>query len=182
MENSSSQCGSGLIVMAGKRMLNLNVVLYEPLIPQNTGNIARTCAAVGVKLHLIKPLGFRLDNRNLKRAGLDYWPLVDLCVHRNFPEFLSAHPNAHMAFLTKKASRTYDTIDFSGDIFLVFGNEEGGLPPPVIEKYKDLCFRIPMVAGARSLNLASSATVVIYEALRQNGFPGLELRGERPDR
>jgi tRNA (cytidine/uridine-2'-O-)-methyltransferase len=163
-------------------MFNLNVVLHEPLIPQNTGNIARTCAAVGAKLHLIKPLGFRLDSRDLKRAGLDYWPLVDFCVHKNFSELLTAHPATNMAFLTKKASRTYDSINFSGDLFLVFGNEEGGLPSHILRQYQDRCFRIPMGAGARSLNLASAATVVIYEALRQNGFPDLELRGEMPDR
>ena len=162
--------------------MKLNVVLYQPKIPQNTGNIARTCAAVGARLHLIRPLGFSVRDRHLKRAGLDYWPLVDIVYHDTMDDFLDEQREMNLNFITKKASKTYDKIDFSGDIFLVFGKETYGLPEEILEKNRERCYRIPMKAGARSLNLSNAVAIVIYEACRQTGFPSLRLDGsENPD-
>ncbi len=158
-------------------MLRINVVLYEPEIPQNTGNIARTCAAVGARLHLIKPLGFSVRDRYLKRAGLDYWNMVHISYYDGMGEFLMAHPPETIFFITKKATQTYDRIKFSGDIFLVFGKETYGLPESILDTFKERCFRIPMRAGARSLNLSNAVAIVVYEALRQNGYTGLALDG-----
>ena len=155
----------------------LHVVLVEPEIPQNTGSIARTCAAVGAPLHLIKPLGFSLEDRYLKRAGLDYWHLVEVSVHESLEEFLGAVEGADLRFITKKAAQAYDRIDFSGETYLVFGKETAGLPEALLRQYPDRCYRIPMRSGARSLNLASAVTVVAYEACRQNGFDSLQLDG-----
>lgn len=160
-------------------MLSINVVLVEPRIPHNTGNIARTCAAVGARLHLIKPLGFHIDDRSLKRAGMDYWDKVDVFIHIDLDSFLATHPEVNIAFLTKKASKSYDRIDFSGDLFLIFGKETWGLPPSLLETNPEKCFRIPMKKGARSLNLSNAVVVVVYEAFRQNGFLGLCLEGDR---
>ena len=158
---------------------SIHVVLVHPEIPQNTGNIARTCAAVGAKLHLIKPLGFSIENRYLKRAGLDYWHLVDVYVYEDFEEFKSKHPHGNCAFITKRAPVSYDKIKFSGDVFLIFGSETGGLPEESLEKKMERCYRIPMISEARSLNLSNAVAVVVYEALRKNGFNRLELRGDR---
>jgi len=157
--------------------LRLNVVLVEPEIPQNTGSIARTCAAIGVPLHLVKPLGFSLDDRYLKRAGMDYWHLVDVVHHKNLAEFLDLTQGADLRFITKKAARSYDTIDFSGEIYLVFGKETAGLPEEILKNNQDRCYRIPMRSEARSLNLASAVSIVAYEACRQNGFDRLKLDG-----
>ena len=157
--------------------LHLHVVLVEPEIPQNTGSIARTCAAVGAPLHLVKPLGFSLEDRYLKRAGLDYWHLVDIIHHESLAEFLESTTGASLRFITKKASQSYDRIDFSGELYLVFGKETTGLPEDLLKRHQDRCFRIPMKSGARSLNLASAVTVVAYEACRQNGFDRLKLDG-----
>lgn len=151
----------------------LHVVLYEPEIPQNTGNIARLCAAVGASLHLIEPLGFFLDDRRMKRAGLDYWEQVAMRRYSGWGEFTASHPGADLWFFTTKAARSYaDTVYGPGD-FLVFGPETRGLPPALLETAPMRCLRLPMKPGARSLNLANSAAVAVYEALRQNGFPGL---------
>jgi tRNA (cytidine/uridine-2'-O-)-methyltransferase len=158
-------------------MFRLSVVLFEPRIPQNTGNIARTCAAVGADLHLIEPLGFRVNDRNLKRAGLDYWHLVKVRYHAGIQEFLSSFPEGNHVFITKKALRSYEAADFSGHVFLVFGKETEGLPQEILDAHRDKCFRIPMREDARSLNLSSAAAVVAYEALRQNGFEGLQIEG-----
>ncbi len=155
----------------------LNVVLVEPEIPQNTGSIARTCAAIGAPLHLVKPLGFSLEDRYLKRAGLDYWHLVDVIHHENLAEFLKSAQGAALRFITKKAAQSYDRIDFSGEIYLVFGKETTGLPEDLLQRNKDHCYRIPMKGEARSLNLASAVTLVAYEACRQNGFDRLKLDG-----
>jgi len=155
----------------------LNVVLVEPEIPQNTGSIARTCAAIGAPLHLVKPLGFSLEDRYLKRAGLDYWHLVEVVHHENLGEFLKSTEGADLKFITKKASQTYDRIDFSGEIYLVFGKETSGLPEDLLQRNIDHCYRIPMKGEARSLNLASAVTLVAYEACRQNGFDRLKLDG-----
>ena len=157
--------------------LRLNVVLVEPEIPQNTGSIARTCAAIGVPLHLVKPLGFSLDDRYLKRAGLDYWHLVDIVHHKSLVEVLDATQGADLRFITKKAARSYDTIDFSGEIYLVFGKETAGLPEDLLRRHREHSYRIPMRGEARSLNLASAVTLVAYEACRQNGFDRLKLDG-----
>ena len=155
----------------------LHVVLVEPEIPQNTGSIARTCAAVGAPLHLVKPLGFSLEDRYLKRAGLDYWHLVEVIHHEGLEKFLRAAEGADLRFITKKAAHAYDRIDFSGETYLVFGKETTGLPEALLRRFPDRCYRIPMRSGARSLNLASAVTVVAYEACRQNGFDSLKLDG-----
>ena len=149
----------------------MHIVLYEPEIPQNTGNIARTCAATGSMLHLIEPLGFELSDRYLKRAGLEYR------VYADFERFLEAWPDARMHFLTTKAPCAYTEASYGPDDFLVFGCETRGLPESLLSRVYDRCVRIPMVPGARSLNLSNSVAVVVYEALRQQGFHGLEARG-----
>lgn len=155
----------------------MHIVLYEPEIPQNTGNIARTCAATGSMLHLIEPLGFELSDRYLKRAGLDYWHMMQYRVYADFERFLEAWPDARMHFLTTKAPCAYTEASYGPDDFLVFGCETRGLPESLLSRVYDRCVRIPMVPGARSLNLSNSVAVVVYEALRQQGFPGLEERG-----
>lgn len=160
-------------------MLNLNVVLYQPKIPQNTGNIARTCAAVGAKLHLIRPLGFSVRDRHLKRAGLDYWHLVEIAYYDTMDDFFEKYRGKNFSFITKKASKTYDKIDFSGDVFLVFGKETSGLPEEFLNNNRERCYRIPMKTDARSLNLSNAVAVVVYEACRQKGFRSLRLDGSK---
>jgi len=162
----------------GKNEFGLNVVLVEPEIPQNTGSIARTCAAIGVPLHLIKPLGFSTTDKHLKRAGLDYWHLVDITYHESLSHFLKQFGTEKLCFMTKKATHTYDQADFSGNIFLIFGKETSGIPDKILRKYEGNCYRIPMKPEARSLNLSNAVSVVVYEALRQRGFPGLERHGQ----
>jgi len=158
-------------------MLQINVVLHEPEIPQNTGNIARICTATGARLHLIKPLGFSVDDKHLKRAGLDYWEKIDVTYYENLDEFLKIHSSENIYLFTKKASQSYDEIRFSGDVYLVFGKETYGLHEEILETFKERCYRIPMRREARSLNLANAVAVVVFEALRQNGFPDLEFDG-----
>ena len=155
----------------------LHVVLIEPEIPQNTGNIARTCAATGSELHLVKPLGFRLEDKYLKRAGLDYWPLVKVHVHEDFAQVLEQHPGAPFFYASTKAPRSYAQVSYPEDAFLVFGKESRGLPENLLGRVYDRCIRIPMVPGARSLNLSNSVAIVVYEALRQQGFAGLASEG-----
>lgn len=155
----------------------MHIVLYEPEIPQNTGNIARTCAATGSMLHLIKPLGFSLEDKYLKRAGLDYWKMMHYEVHENFEELLEKYPQAKMHFLSTKAPRSHTEATFGKDDFLVFGRETRGLPESLLERVYDRCLRIPMVPGARSLNLSNSVAIVLYEALRQQGFQGMDVEG-----
>ena len=158
----------------------LHIVLVEPEIPQNCGNIARTCAATGSSLHLIRPLGFDISDRAVKRAGLDYWHLVEVFDYANLTDFFQRRPEAaeNLWLLTTKAPRPYSEAVFSPDCWLFFGKETAGLPAPFREKYRERCVRLPMVSPARSLNLANSAAVLAYEALRQNGFPGLQNAGE----
>ena len=156
----------------------MHIVLYEPEIPQNTGNIARTCAATGSVLHLIKPLGFSLEDKYLKRAGLDYWRMMRYEVHENFEELLEKYPGARMHFLSTKAPRSYTEAIYGPDDFLVFGRETRGLPESLLSRVYDRCLRIPMVPGARSLNLSNSVAIVLYEALRQNRFAGMQTEGE----
>jgi tRNA (cytidine/uridine-2'-O-)-methyltransferase len=158
-------------------MFNFNVVLFEPEIPQNTGNVIRTCAAVGAKLHLIKPLGFFVDDKHLKRAGLGYWNEVDITFYKNFSAFYSKYEQEKLTFITKKAAQIYNKIDYSGNIFLIFGKETAGIPEEILVEHRSKCFRIPMRAGVRSLNLSNAVAVISYEAYRQNGFPSLELSG-----
>ena len=158
----------------------LNIVLVEPLIPQNTGNIARTCAATGARLHLIEPLGFDISEKAVKRAGLDYWHLVDLHVWPDLPALFEACHPEDLWLATAKAAQSYTdpAVSFKGDCWLFFGRETAGLPAAFRERHRDRCVRLPMVDAARSLNLANSAAVLVYEALRQNGFPGLLGTGE----
>jgi len=160
-------------------MLNLNVVLYQPKIPQNTGSIARTCAAVGAKLHLIRPLGFSVRDRHLKRAGLDYWHLVDIAYHDTINDFFGKYQGKNLNFITKKASKAYDNIDFSGEVFLIFGKETSGLPEELLKKNQERCYRIPMKTENRSLNLSNAVAIVVYEACRQKGFERLQLDGSK---
>lgn len=155
----------------------IHVALFEPLIPANTGNIARTCAGTGTKLHLIKPLGFSTDDKMLKRAGLDYWQYVDITYHEGIQEFFDAYPEAQFYFITKFGEKAYSDFDFSDqskDVFFVFGKETTGLPDEVIEQNKDKCLRIPMNDHIRSLNLSNTAAILIYEALRQQSFLDLK--------
>lgn len=154
-------------------MFELHIVLHEPEIPQNTGCTARTCAALGADLHLIRPLGFSLEDRYLKRAGMDYWPLVTHHIHENLDAFFAAHPDGRHVFFSKKAARRYDEADYSGRIFLLFGSESSGIPEEILGRHAQQCFRIPMRDGIRSLNLANAVSVAAYEAARRSGFPGL---------
>lgn len=152
----------------------LNIVLLEPEIPHNTGAIARTCAATGARLHLIKPLGFDISDRMVKRCGLDYWYLVDISVYENIDEYFSKNGDNNLYLATTKAPIAYRQADMSGDnVSIMFGKETAGLPQWLREKYRDRCIRIPMISQARSLNLSNSVAVLAYEALRQQGFPGL---------
>ena len=155
----------------------LDIVLVEPEIPHNTGAIARTCAATGARLHLIKPLGFDISDKAVKRCGLDYWHLVDLNVYENLDEFFAKHGDRGLFLATTKAPRAYHEADFSGEVTLMFGKETAGLPAWLREKYRDRCLRIPMISQARSLNLSHSVAILAYEALRQQGFPGLMETG-----
>ncbi|MFH1513629.1 MAG: tRNA (uridine(34)/cytosine(34)/5-carboxymethylaminomethyluridine(34)-2'-O)-methyltransferase TrmL [Bacillota bacterium] len=155
----------------------MHIVLFNPEIPQNTGNIARTCAATGCTLHLIKPLGFSLSDRYLKRAGLDYWHMMSYRTYDCFDDLLKAYPGANFHFLSTKAAKAYTEVRYQADDFLVFGSETRGLPESLLKKTYDRCIRIPMAQGARSLNLSNSVAVVVYEALRQLKFPALEKRG-----
>lgn len=156
--------------------MTIHIVLVEPEIPPNTGNIARSCAATGAKLHLVKPLGFSIDDKTLKRAGLDYWPYVDLEVHENLEEFLKKYKDMPMYLATTKGIRQYTEVEYEEDAMLLFGKETAGLPRALIEEYKDRTIRIPMSRDTRlrSLNLSNSANIVLFEALRQQNFPDLE--------
>ncbi|MGE4352915.1 MAG: tRNA (cytidine(34)-2'-O)-methyltransferase [Oscillospiraceae bacterium] len=155
----------------------IDIVLVEPEIPMNTGNIARTCAATGARLHLIEPLGFDISDRAVKRAGLDYWHLVDVFVYANIEDFFERHGDDNIWLATTKAPRSYADADFTGDVKLIFGKETAGLSQALREKYYDRCVRIPIRAEARSLNLANSVAILCFEALRQQGFPGLRDYG-----
>lgn len=155
-----------------------HVVLVEPEIPQNAGNIARTCAATGCVLHLVRPLGFEISDRYLKRAGLDYWHLVDVHVHDDLAAFLAEYPMARMHLFTTKARKTYTQADYRAGDFLVFGKETRGLEEEFLLAHAEACVRIPMREEARSLNLSNSVAVAVYEGLRQNDFGTLERAGE----
>lgn len=151
----------------------LNIVLLEPEIPQNTGNIARTCASSGARLHMIKPFGFTIDNAKLKRAGMDYWFHLDIFYYENLEEFFEKNPNCNFYLFTKKAKNRYTDVKFNDDVYLFFGRESCGLPEALLNKYHDRCLRIPMKEGLRSLNQSNSCAIAVYEYLRQKNFEGL---------
>ena len=151
----------------------IDIVLFEPEIPNNTGAIARTCACTGARLHLIKPLGFDISDKAVKRAGLDYSNLITYQVHPDLESFFLAYPGARMHFASTKAQHVYTDVTYQDEDFLVFGRETRGLPENLLEKVADRCIRIPMIPDARSLNLSNSVAIVLYEALRQQQFPSL---------
>jgi len=161
----------------------VNIVLHEPEIPQNTGNIARSCAATGAALHLIGPLGFSIEDKYLKRAGLDYWDKVRLYYYNSLDEFFGKHQGKPIFYSSTKASKTYDQVQYPADCFIMFGKETQGLPEDLLRENYERCIRIPMREGIRSLNLSNSVAIVLYEALRQMGFPGLQRHGQlnRPE-
>lgn len=155
----------------------LNIVLHEPEIPANTGNIGRTCVAAGTRLHLIEPLGFRLNEKNLKRAGMDYWKDLDVTTYINFEEFMEKNPDAKIYMATTKASKVYTEVKYEPDCFIMFGKESAGIPEEILVKHKEDSIRIPMIGDIRSLNLGNSVAIILYEALRQNGFGGMNMEG-----
>lgn len=159
----------------------MNIVLHQPEIPANTGNIGRTCVATGSTLHLIEPLGFRLTGKEHRRAGMDYWEHLDVRRYMNFEEFveknLAGHPGARLWMATTKAKKVYTQAQFGADDFIMFGRESAGIPEDILVDYGDTCIRIPMLDQIRSLNLSNSVSIVLYEALRQQGFAGMQLEG-----
>ncbi len=156
----------------------MNIVLLEPEIPANTGNIGRTCVATGTRLHLIEPLGFHLDEKSIKRAGMDYWEKLDVYRYINFEEFLEKNRPARIIMATTKAQRSYTEVSYAPDDYIMFGKESAGIPEEILVENERTCIRIPMKTDIRSLNLSNSVAVVLYEALRQQGFEGLEDKGE----
>lgn len=156
----------------------LNIVLHEPEIPANTGNIGRTCVAANARLHLIEPLGFRLNEKNLKRAGMDYWEKLDVTTYINYEDFLECNPGVKLYMATTKAPKLYTEVCYEPDCYIMFGKESAGIPEEILVKHKDECIRIPMAGDIRSLNLGNSVAIVLYEALRQNGFAEMTLAGE----
>ena len=156
----------------------LNIVLYEPEIPANTGNIGRTCVATGTRLHLIEPLGFKLNEKSLKRAGMDYWNDLDVTTYIDYQDFLGKNPGAKIYMATTKAHKVYTEVDYESDRYIMFGKESAGIPEEILVEHEEDCMRIPMNGDIRSLNLGNSVAIVLYEALRQNGFAGMNLSGE----
>lgn len=156
----------------------MNIVLYEPEMPANTGNIGRTCVATNTRLHLIEPLGFKINEKSLKRAGLDYWDKLDVTVYCDFRDFLERNPGAKIYMATTKARQIYTDVQYGKDDYLMFGPESRGIPEEILVKYPQNCVRIPMWGDIRSLNLSNSAAVLLYEALRQNGFEKMSLEGQ----
>ncbi|MDD9304981.1 MAG: tRNA (cytidine(34)-2'-O)-methyltransferase [Desulfobacter sp.] len=158
-------------------MVNLNIVLLEPEIPQNTGNIGRTCNAMGASLHLIEPLGFSIEDKYLRRAGLDYWKNLKVKTYTNFKEYLARNPQGQKVFLSKKASVQCDLFPYSDHVHLIFGKESKGLPEKLLLENKDACVRVPMFCEARSFNLANTVAILSYEVMRQHKFAGLKIEG-----
>ena len=158
----------------------LNIVLLEPEIPANTGNIGRTCVATGSRLHLIEPLGFQINEKQLRRAGMDYWKDLDVTVYDDFADFLEKNPECRgrLYMATTKAKHVYTDVDFEEDAYIMFGKESAGIPEEILVDYEDSCVRIPMLENIRSLNLSNSVAVVLYEALRQQNFKQMQLEGE----
>lgn len=155
----------------------MNIVLFEPEIPSNTGNIGRTCVATNTRLHLIGPLGFCISERALKRAGMDYWDKLDVTVYADFEDFTQKNPGAKIYMATTKAPKVYTEVQYDPDCYIMFGKESAGIPEEILVEHKEDCVRIPMWGEIRSLNLANSAAIVLYEALRQNGFRDLSREG-----
>ena len=156
----------------------MNIVLHQPEIPANTGNIGRTCVATGTNLHLIEPLGFRLGEKGLKRAGMDYWDKLNVTRYMNYAEFLEKNPGAKVWMATTKAKKVYTDVEFSPDDYIMFGKESAGIPEEILVENEENCIRIPMLDSIRSLNLSNSVAIVLYEALRQQQFANMQLEGE----
>ena len=159
------------------REKKLNIVLVEPQIPQNTGNIARTCAATGARLHLVGPMGFQIDDKKLKRAGLDYWHLLDITYYDGLEDFFKKNQGQFYYFTTKGQNR-YSDIAYPEDAYILFGREDAGLPEELLCQHPDRCVRLPMIPGARSLNLSNTVAIAVYEVLRQWDFEALKTQGE----
>lgn len=155
----------------------LNIVLLEPEIPANTGNIGRTCVAAGVRLHLIEPLGFSLSEKALKRAGMDYWKDLDVTTYIDYHDFLERNPGARIYMATTKAEKIYTEVRYEPGCYIMFGKESAGIPEEILVENRENCVRIPMIGDIRSLNLGNSVAIVLYEALRQNGFEGMQTKG-----
>ena len=158
-------------------MAKLNIVLFEPEIPTNTGNIGRTCVATGSRLHLIEPLGFKLNEKALKRAGMDYWKDLDVTTYINYEDFLEKNPGAKIYMASTKAPNLYTEVDYEPDCYIMFGKESGGIPEEILLEHQETAIRIPMLPDTRSLNLANSVAIVLYEALRHNQFEQMQLGG-----
>ena len=158
-------------------MAHLNIVLHEPEIPANTGNIGRTCVATGTRLHLIEPLGFRLNEKEIKRAGMDYWKDLDVTRYLNYEDFLAKNPGAKIYYATTKAPQTYTDVEFEEDCFIMFGKESAGIPEEILVQNQASAIRIPMIGDIRSLNLSNSVAIGLYEALRQHKFDHMRLEG-----
>ena len=156
----------------------LNIVLLEPEIPANTGNIGRTCVATNTRLHLIEPLGFKLNEKALKRAGMDYWADLDVTTYIDFKDFQKKNPDARLYMATTKAPKVYTEVHYEPDCYIMFGKESAGIPEEILVEHQEDCVRIPMDGDIRSLNLGNSVAVILYEALRQNGFSGMNLEGQ----
>ena len=159
-------------------MAKLNIVLYEPEIPANTGNIGRTCVATGTKLHLIEPLGFSLSEKALKRAGMDYWSQLEVERYVNYEDFLQRNPGAKIYMATTKAKKIYSEASYEPDCYIMFGKESAGIPEEILVEHPEECVRIPMIGETRSLNLSNSVAIVLYEALRQNQCDHMKLEGD----
>lgn len=159
-------------------MAKLNIVLFEPEIPANTGNIGRTCVATGTKLHLIEPLGFSLSEKALKRAGMDYWSQLEVERYVNYEDFLQRNPGAKIYMATTKAKKIYSEASYEPDCYIMFGKESAGIPEEILVEHPEECVRIPMIGETRSLNLSNSVAIVLYEALRQNQFDHMKLEGD----
>lgn len=156
----------------------MNIVLFEPEIPQNTGNIGRTCVATGTRLHLIGPMGFQITEKAVKRAGMDYWKYLDVTEYVGYEDFLEKNPGAKIYMATTKARQRYTDVSYEEDCFIMFGKESAGIPEEILVNHSDNCIRIPMNPDIRSLNLSNSAAIVLYEALRQQDFKGMKSEGE----
>lgn len=156
----------------------MNIILHEPEIPANTGNIGRTCVATGTALHLIKPLGFDISDKAVRRAGMDYWKDLALYVYEDFNDFVSKNPNARIYMATTKAKKAYTEVIYEDNDFIMFGKESAGIPEEILIKYEDTSVRIPMIGEIRSLNLSNSVAIMLYEALRQQDFEGMKLKGD----
>ncbi|MBN2222198.1 MAG: tRNA (uridine(34)/cytosine(34)/5-carboxymethylaminomethyluridine(34)-2'-O)-methyltransferase TrmL [Vallitaleaceae bacterium] len=156
----------------------MNIVLLEPEIPYNTGNIGRTCVATGTTLHLIHPLGFSVDEKSVKRAGLDYWQYLDVREYKNFEEFLEKNENPKIYMATTKSKQKYSDVCYDDNAYIMFGKESAGIPEEILLQYKEHSIRIPMMSDIRSLNLSNSVAIILYEALRQNSFLDLETKGQ----